>query len=301
MSAVNGDSFYEALMPRLRAGAAMVTSPWFDLEQDELLRAWLLALPFADDAVSELNVTLAVDGGRLRWSAAGAAEYLIPVMADFFAHVGADPAALEYLNQVGSVIGPPEVGHWLEARPGALNAGWTFPNPVVLDDVLGLLPAGPPVNALRQWAAQYGIDYVSRLGAAVGGGNPYSMIALPLPDEDDVERQMFVALQLLERLPAQFPPDEALAVLLSGIHGGLSVSLWLTARGVVKAGIVANRPDRLLSLDLAQVVGVYDFEPLARVEGSMLVDGPAAAEALTRVNGFGVMLHYELWGDAPGE
>ena len=79
-------------------------------------------------------------------------------------------------------------------------------------------------------------------------------------------------------------------------HGSLSlaVSLWLTAKGVIKAGLLAAQPRLSLTLELCRLAGIENHDPLAAFEGLLGVDGPTYVEGQTRADTFTVETHYNL-------
>jgi hypothetical protein len=117
---------------------------------------------------------------------------------------------------------------------------------------------------------------------------------LRLPKRDDIEEQVYAALQLFTRLKATHPPDEALALLLNLEHDGLAVSVWLSDDGPVKVGLLAAQPRAALMLELCALAGADAEEPFAALQGILGVDRAAYVECQTRAGGFGVELHYQL-------
>jgi hypothetical protein len=268
------------------------------LTQIEALTAWLKSLPIpsslGDQPISEMGVSVGADFKRWTWRAAGEPLAFIPRMASYLTEMGAPKSELEQLSQLGVELGPEQLGYWLEMKPSGLNAGWYFPSALTLEAVERGLPAHAITAVVLEWAEAYQIEEVVRLGHAMGAGHPYSELMLGLPESDDIEEQVYAVTQLFADLKAALPPDEALSLLMNLKHQGLGVSVWLSELGVVKAGLLAAQPRTALTLELCQLAGMKQHEPLAALEGILGVTGPAYVECQTHADDFMVEMHYQL-------
>jgi hypothetical protein len=249
------------------------------------------------DPITEFGVSISADMQHLTWRAAGEATAFIPEVADFFATVGAVPAEMDRLAQAGEQLLPEQLGYWLMAKADSQNAGWYFPVGMPLKEALTFVDADPINHTLSQWAQQFNVEGPVRVGRAVGGGKPYTELFIPIPS-GDIEQQMFTALKIFEMLSTPLPPDEALELILSLKQQGLAVSLWVTAAGIVKTGLLSSIPETVLVIELGKLAGIEDYEPLAKFEGLLGVQGPDYVEARTQHQSFSVDMHYTLERDS---
>jgi len=291
---LNLDELIQTLLPRWQLQLAQVGVNFIETRQQDAIRSWLASLPINQNSWDELGLSWVVRGDRIRWMAAGNSDVFIPMMADYFMEVGISASALEKLSILGSLLNPDQLGYWLETRPDGLNTGWYFIADIPLSAVGDLFTNGRFPEIISKWAARFNLTQLSRLGQSLGTGNPYRELQIPLSSLRGVDKQVYAALQLLAKLPAQAPSDDALSFLMNGQHDGLTLSLSLTENGVIKAGLMAQNPDTMLMLDLCTLAGMEDITTLARMEGALLTDGPIAVECQTRADGFAVELHYSV-------
>jgi hypothetical protein len=291
-----------ALIPRLRLQLTQFNFPLVQPPYDQELDEWLASLPSPLDPVEEtrleFGVSVTANADRLTWRAAGTPDEFIPRLGDYFHERGVSGQEMERISQAGAAIQPDTLGSWVEAGEQGFDAGWYFPVNVPLTQALEV--AGSQAGeALGAWAEESGVHTCTRLGRSVGTGHPFTELVLPLP-AGDVEEQVYTGLRAFTALGIPPLPDEALGPLLFQAGERVALSVWLSATGVAKAGLLAAHPPTLLMLDLVQVAGVNDFEPLAALEGLLGVEGPEWIECQQRATGFGVELHYRPAADLEG-
>jgi hypothetical protein len=298
MSRSSEDLLHRALLPRLKLQTAHLELVGIPEIHDQALAQWLKRLPIpqteTDDPISEMGMSVTADLARWTWRAAGPTSDFIAAMAPYFAEIGAAQPELDLLTHAGITLQPDQLGCWLEQRGDAINAGWYLPLDLRLADVRFVLPSHPATDAVFAWAAEFGVDTTERVGRAAGAGSPYAELLLPLRAGDDVADQVHAALQLFESLEAAPPPDAALGLIMNLEHQGLALTVWLSDDGPVKVGLLAARPRTALMLELCDLTGATDHEPLASLQGILGVDAPSYVECQTRAAGFGVELHYQL-------
>ncbi|HXF63956.1 MAG TPA: hypothetical protein VNK95_20190 [Caldilineaceae bacterium] len=251
----------------------------------------------------EAAITAAFD--RLTWRAAGPSALMIPAMQGFFNQVGADEDALARLADLGGRLDPHRLGVWVEASDGdmdgGVDAGWYLPEPLPLDVGLeaarALSPENPKLTQLQAWAEAAGAQSCERLGRSVAPGSAFSEIRIVLPGSG-VDEWVLAGVRLMEALRMPALPDDALGALLNAETGQMLASLWLTATGVAKAGLLAAAPSLELTLSLFRLATgarqPEDYTALAAWQGNLDVDGPSWIECQQRAGGFGVELHYHL-------
>ena len=296
---------------RLRLTLAQMHLPGPLRTVNTTLIAWLDSLsvgpalvePGQESAAPRLDFEAAITAAfdRLTWRAAGQAALMIPAMQGFFNQVGADEDQLAQLAELGERLDPHQLGVWVEASDGSVDAGWYLPEPLPLDVALEaantLSPNNPKLAQLHQWAEAAGAHTCERLGRSVAPGSAFSEIRIVLPGPG-VDEWVLAGVRLLETLRMPALPDEALGALLNAETGQMLASLWLTSTGVAKAGLLAAAPSLDLTLSLVGLATgasqAEDYTALAAWQGNLDVEGPSWVECQQRAGGFGVELHYNL-------
>ena len=258
-------------------------------EMDRWMGKMLSAGSFTGEAATEFGVSLSADHRRLTWRVYGDPDHLIPPMGDYLLAAGIPDAEICRLGEAEETIAPERLCTWIERTGESLNVGWTFPVDVPLAQALpGAARAG-----LREWAKKHGIEACTSLGRAIGAGNPYSQLRLPLPGEKTAP-QLAAALEAFAALGVPSPSDDVVGALLERGRAELALSAWLSASGVVKMGLLVPQPETKLALHLCRAAGVRpdQYKTLAGFEGVLGVDGPAYAECQQFADGFHVEFHY---------
>lgn len=244
------------------------------------------------DAIT-LGVSLTADLRGLTWRVVDDAAAFIPRLARYFELTGVPGAEMERIAKAGAVFQPERLEGWLEVYEDNLNAGWAFPQPLPLIPVLEQLAEGPAVAPLRDWAARHDVTTCTRAGRAVGGEQPYTELEIPLPITD-VDQGFTKGLDLFESLDIASLTAPVLTVLERSHTLGLKLSVWISATGVVKLGLIRTEPSGQLVFRLYHAMQQRPDETLAAFEGALDVPGPSGIEAQRLSDGAGLTLHYKV-------
>jgi hypothetical protein len=269
--------------------------PWVAEAQEALLDRWLDSVPlilgYDDEDLVEYEVAVTADLQRLTLRAAGEASRYIPALAQFFQEVGAQEAEMTQLSQLGEQLQPATLGSWLEVRPDALDGGWYFPMTLPLTAALAVAHPTDSAQSLAAWAKSYGVETSTGLGHSMGGGYPRTEIQLLLPGEA-IAAQLEAGLQLFEALDAPALPSIAIAALEELSPPGLVASVWLTAEGIAKVGLLSPQPPTKLIIQLCIAAGINQDDALAAFQGTLDVAGPNFVECQQVAEGLNVEVHY---------
>lgn len=167
-----------ALAARLAMQMSVSSLPVIEEWMDTPLTRWLDSVPLPMEMPGgespPMIVSLGSDARRVRWSAGGLPEGVIPKLVDYLKRAGALPADFQRVDETGQALEPREVGSWIEVRPGALSTGWFFEDPgMPLDRLRALLGEGPWMEELgaarcirvaRGIAADAAVDVTVELG-----------------------------------------------------------------------------------------------------------------------------------------
>lgn len=287
------------LIPRIRMQAARLGVPASKPPRDQQLDDWLDSLPLlatmSKDSGIEYEVSVTGKGDRLTWRASGLPQDFIPVMNDYWHDVGASDLELEKLQIVGKNLLPDIFGSWIEATESGIDTGWYFPLEMPLEQALDIASPSEANDIVSDWANKFDLDICDRLGATLADGSTYTEIQIPLL-RDDIEEQIYIALELFSVLKISQPPEAAIGAILAQAEGELSISIWLTDSGVNKLGISVSDPSNMLLIDLCHAADIQDLEFIAGFQGLLSVENPTLIECQQRSNGFGIEMHYLLQG-----
>jgi hypothetical protein len=285
------------LIPRIRMQAARLGVPASKPPRDQQLDDWLDSLPLlatmSKDSGIEYEVSVTGKGDRLTWRASGLPQDFMPVMNDYWHEVGASSLELEKLQKIGKKLLPDILGSWIEATESGIDTGWYFPFEIPIEQALDIASPSEANDIVSEWADEFDLDICDRLGATLADGYPYTAIQIPVL-RDDIEEQIYIALELFSALKLPAPPESAIGAILTQAEGELSISIWLTSSGISKLGILVSDPSNRLLIDLCHVADIQDLEFIAGFQGLLSVENPTLIECQQRSNGFGIEIHYLL-------
>ena len=259
----------------------------------------LSPVTFFWETAVEFGVSLSADLRRLTWRVTDTSEDFIPRLADYFEKAGVSEREMDRIARMGEAIQPTRLGAWFEVLDAAFNAGWVFPVDLPFTQALACTEFSQARDQLAAWAEQHQVTTCTRLGRAVGAGNPYTELQLRLPGED-IEQQMEVGSSAFSALQVPQLPAAAWVALRDlgrpslTTQSGLSLSVWLSATGVVKTGLLVTCPSTRFVIQLCRAASLKPDETLAAFEGALDVTGPAYVEGQQMSHGFGVECHYTL-------
>jgi hypothetical protein len=248
-----------------------------------------------DETVREFGVSVTADLGRLTWTVSGEAGAMIPVIGEYLTEVGVSEAELDRLAEADEAIQPARLGSWIECRGESLDLGWLFPVEMPLVQALDVVEPSVKRDQVGEWAARQGLETCSCLGRSLGVGHPYTQLCLPLP-KTGLQQQLVAALEAFSSLSVPALSDQVVLSLLQGGPANLALSLWLSAKGLVKIGLVLPQPETWQVLHLCRALRIDEDEMLAAFEGALGVEGPNAVEVQSFAGGSGIELHYRARG-----
>ncbi|MEA3309304.1 MAG: hypothetical protein U9Q70_07320 [Chloroflexota bacterium] len=289
---------YTLTATTLKLQLALEQLPWRTPAIAQTLHHWLGEL-LGPESLTRwpeimLGVSLTADLRGLTWCVNDEAGAFIPRLARYFERAGVSADEMERIAQAGATFQPARLAGWFEIYEGNYNAGWAFPAPLPLAQALAHTASGPAVAPLAEWAARHDVTTCTRLGRAVGGEYPYTELQIPLPGAD-VEQQLAAAEDAFVVLDiAAPPPVPVLTALRQAANPDLGLSIWLSATGVVKLGLIAQQPSAGLVTRLYHAADHALDETRAAFEGVLDVPGPASIEGQRLAAGFGIISHYTL-------
>ena len=288
---------YTLTATALRLQLALEQLPWHTPAVAQTLHRWLGEMLGPESLARWMEITLGVsltaDLRSLTWRVSDETGAFIPRLARYFEQMGVPEAEMERIAQAGSLFQPARLEGWFEVSDGNYNAGWTFPSRLPLAQALALTASGPAVAPLAGWAARHNVTNCTRLGRAVGGEHPYAELQIPLPGHD-LKHQLEAAGEAFVGLDIAAPPPPVLTALRQTARARLSLSVWLSATGVVKLGLIALQPSTGLVVRLYHATHCALDETWAAFEGALDVSGPSSIEGQRLAAGFGIMSHYIL-------
>ncbi|AOX02093.1 hypothetical protein BJP34_24015 [Moorena producens PAL-8-15-08-1] len=262
-------------------------------EMSQWLNRMLSLGTFTGEAANEFGISFTINQGQLTWLVSGNPDSMIPQLSEYLIEVGTSESELERISAAEEKIKPARLGVWISRTEETTNTGWYFPVNIPLSQALAGVEVSQAKQQLTSWASRHKLETCSGLGRSIGVGNPYTELWLPLPG-DQIEQQLFLALEGFSALGVPSLPDQALVAILKSSQVGLVLSVWLSATGVVKIGLLVPNPGTRLMLQLWRTAGINQYEVFAAFEGALGVDSPAYVECQFLSKGFGVELHYIL-------
>ena len=279
----------------LKLQLALEQLPWRTPAVAQTLHRWLGEMLGPESPARwpeiTLGVSLTADLRGLTWRVSDEAGAFIPRLARYFERAGVSEEEMERIAQAGARFQPAQLAGWFEVYDGNYNAGWAFPASLPLAQALTLTTSGPAVAPLAEWAARHAVTTCRRLGRAVGGEHPYTELQIPLPGVD-VAQQLAAGVDAFATLDIAAPPPPVLTALRQAANPGLALSVWLSATGIVKLGLVASQPSTGLITRLFHATHRTLDETWAAFEGALDVPGPASIEGQRLAAGFGISAHY---------
>ncbi len=287
----------------LKMQLALEQLPWATPTVTEAMHRWmgemLSPVTFFWKTAVEFGVSLSADLRRLTWRVTDTPEDFIPRLADYFEKADISEREMDRIAHIGEVIQPSRLGAWFEVLDTTFNAGWVFPVDIPFAQALTYTESSQARDQLAAWAEQHEVTTCTRLGRAVGAGNPYTELQLRLPGEE-IEQQIEVGSSAFSALQVPQPPAAAWVALRNWGNSslttqpGMSLSIWLSATGVVKVGLLVTCPSTRFVIQLCRAASLKPGETLAAFEGALDVKGPAHIEGQQLSHGFGVECHYTL-------
>jgi hypothetical protein len=280
----------------LRAAAA--TLP-FDQEIQTALHAWLTALPQAleaeDTPLGPFSAALAGSRDRLTWQVSAPAEPFTLRLDRYLADFPIPEENLDYLQAVLDDQQPQQAGSWIIARPQIFEPGWfIYPPSGQLSKIRRLLPISDDLYRLLTWSKNNRVDQCLRVGRSLIGSDGFTELVLRI-SANSAASALEAGMALFDALDLPDPGEEAYQVLQTNQEPELLVSLWLTAKGAAKAGLIMTEPDTDMTLHLLDAVGQTDDDALALFEGVLDKDGPDALEYQQLAGGESAELHYDIY------
>lgn len=287
----------------LRMQLALEQLPWATQAVTDAMHRWmgemLSPATFFWETDVEFGVSLSADLRRLTWCVTDRSEDFIPRLAGYFEKAGVSEREMERIARIGEAIQPDRLGAWFEVLDTTFNAGWVFPVDLPLSQALAHVDSGRARDQLAAWAEQHEVTTCTRLGRAVGAGNPYTELQLRLPGEE-IGQQIEIGSSAFSALQVPQPPAAVWVALRESGNPSLptqsspSLSVWLSATGVVKVGLVVTCLSTRFMIQFFRAASLKPDETLAAFEGALDVKGPAHIEGQQLSHGFGVECHYTL-------
>ena len=192
---------------------------------------------------------------------------------------------------LAALFEPPRGGHWIEARHDSFDRGWSFACDAPLARARAAAPRTEKNDVLGAWADEHGIDRIARFACSVAAGNRFTELHVQLPSEGALD----AALDAFDALSVPPPSSAVLETLWALERPAMRLTLWLTAAGVSRLGIIVPTPttEEMVALCLASGVDRARLAPIAALEGTLGIDRCARIEWLMRAIGPTVELHYE--------
>src|SRR5690606_35003623 len=179
------DRLSEALAGRLALQMSVssleVIEEWMDMPLTRWLDSIPLPMEMPDASSPAVLVVLGSDARRVRGSAGGPPERVIPKMDDCLRRAGAHPGDFHRIDQAGQALEPHGVGSWIEVRPGAVDTGWYFEDRLPVARLRELLGEGAWMEEAGTMCAGVlrgiGADPVTEVTFEVDGPDPAARVA----------------------------------------------------------------------------------------------------------------------------
>jgi len=249
-------------MKRRLAAAARLRRAAAGRPHRDVLDAWLVKAGQVADAA--LGAAVTTDGETLTFHL-DVDEEGPAWLARALAAEGTEPPDLAALTSCVETLRPGRTGWWIAARGEVLDRGWALGGDLPLDRALEIGGATEPARQLAAWAERHGVTRATRISRSLGRGNRYTELWLPLDGvvEASAGEAVLDGYRSLRVLP---PPPW---VLWAADDRPAVLSVWLTAGGVSKVGLLVARPRTDEVIRASLTAGVPEAAQLrfAEVEG----------------------------------
>lgn len=281
---------------RLRmAGAGLALDP----SAVSWLEQWIsTALESGSPDGLACGATLTVTTGALALDVSGPGDAIAPCLGQFLEDCAAGDDDRARLDETIEQLDAEALGYWTEVHGTNVAGGWWIPKRVPLAAARALAPHTKAAEKLGAWAERRGITAATSFGRALGGGNPFAELVLPLPGGTSLAD----ALEVWDATGIDDPAAPFLDGLRSGFSAGagdeLAVAARLTAKGVSRLGIRIDGAamDPIPALRRVASGGPLSLERVAAFEAFLDAERPDWVEVGILGQGGNLALHYHVGG-----
>lgn len=275
----------------------------------EFLDIWTESVPtdaeLANSSVSiDYQISVSANMNKLSWRASGPQHVIVQKMVDFFWNVGAPENEIDFLNTIGGVINPPNIGSWIDmSARGGMDGGWFFPVETAVSVALTAADAGKPLESILDWTRKHKIDFFQAVGRDMGATPPrQAEFKMNIPGDNFAER-LDIALDAFSCFEFPELPERSLAVLKRFPNTTcISLSIVVTHHAFVRIGILFPKPPKEIVKKICSSNG-STYENINEFEIALSSDGPLfLGYQFLRTDygysvykeGFDVIFHYEV-------
>ena len=209
---------------------------------------------------------------RLTYSTAGNTFDVLKKHATYYNDVlGVSDESLQRLETLGEGWQPDKLGSWIEFNTLGANAGWYFPANLSIEQLLGAFDESNINRRILYHWTKYNDEFSCTYYGESFIEPRIQQIGLLLNADLDLASQYHKAMALADlfKVPA-FPP---VLVEIFELYEAqqLTVSLWLSPKGVLKFGLRVHQPSAKLMMALYMLCGLdkKDEESLTLIHATM--------------------------------